>query len=123
MAKQAQVTIKYLRISPKKIIPWLPNFRGKSIKEATSLVKVIDNKSAGLISKTISAGVSAAADKEMDEDNLIIKEFVCQTGPTMKRQLIRSRGRADVISKRSSNLKLVLVEKESKKGKKNGKKS
>jgi len=109
--KEAEVTIKYLRIAPKKIIPWLRKFKGKSINEAEELCYKMNNKSAKFIEKTLAAGRSAAGDKEMDEDRLYIKEFVCQTGPTMKRQLIRSRGRADIIKKRSSNLKLTLTEK------------
>ncbi len=119
--KEAQVTIKNLRIAPKKVIPWLRKFKGKTIDEAETICYQMNNKAAKLIRKTLVAGQSAAGDKEMDEDKLYVKEFVCQTGPTMKRQLIRSRGRADVIRKRSSNLKLIIGEKRS--GKKSDKDS
>jgi large subunit ribosomal protein L22 len=121
MSKKATVIVKYVRISPKKIIPWLRLFKGKSLEESYQICLKMNNKSSGIIKKLLDSGLSACQDRDLDENKLYIEEIVCQTGPTMKRQLIRSRGRADIIRKRTSNIKLTLVEKTNKK--KDGKKS
>lgn len=121
MSKEVTVTTKFVRISPKKIIPWLRLFRNKSLEEGYEICFKMNNKSSKIIKKILDAGYSASQDKDLERDRLYIKGIVCQTGPTMKRQLIKSRGRADIIKKRTSHIQLTLIEKSTKKN--NGKKS
>jgi large subunit ribosomal protein L22 len=112
--KEVTVKSKYNRISPKKVRPILSGFKGLSLSQGQQRCQQINNKASRIISKLIKSAQSAALDKDLDEDKVVIEKLVCQTGPTMKRQLIRSRGRADVIRKRSSHLFLTIEAKREK---------
>ena len=125
MAKETTVKAKYLRISPKKVKLLLREFSGLSIEEALEVCQSSNRKPFGLVAKLINSGQAAAEEQGLDQDNLKIKEIICQQGPTLKRRLFRSRGRADVIRKRTIHLVLRLIEKpekEKRKKKKKGKK-
>lgn len=110
MVKKTTVKAKYLRISPKKVIPYLKKYRNLTIDRAEERCLKINNKAARLIAKLIKSAVSAAEDKDIDRTNVVIDSLVCQSGPVIKRQLIRSRGRSDIIKKRTSHLLLTVRE-------------
>lgn len=65
-----------------------------------------------MVLKTLKSAEANAKVKKMDENRLFIREIKADGGPTLKRYMPRSMGRADVILKRMAHLTVVLAERE-----------
>jgi len=65
-----------------------------------------------MVAKTLKSAEANAKVKKMDENRLYVQEIKADGGPSLKRYMPRSMGRADVILKRMSHLTVVLGEKE-----------
>jgi len=83
--------------------------RGKEIKEAQMQLKFINRRASMPILKLInSALANAKVNFNVEKDNLYIKEIRVDEAPPHKRLLPVSRGRANPIIKRNSNVILTL---------------
>lgn len=111
-AKGWRASVPFLRVSATKIRRVADNVRRKPYVEAMALLGVLPHKGARLISKVLqSAAANAlAANKELDEGRLYVKELLVDVGPTMKRMWARGRGRADRLLKRSCHISAVVDE-------------
>jgi large subunit ribosomal protein L22 len=110
--------LKYLRIAPRKVRLVTDLIRGKSVEEAQNILNFLNKKSAGTLLKLIRQAVdSAQKNFQLNENNLYILKITVDEGPKYKRWRARSRGRADMIKKRTSNITLVLDETTKGKGK------
>lgn len=111
-AKGWRASVPFLRVSATKIRRVADNVRRKPYVEAMALLGVLPHKGARLISKVLqSAAANAlAANKELDEGRLYVKELLIDVGPTMKRMWARGRGRADRLLKRSCHISAVVDE-------------
>ena len=107
-----RASVPFLRVSATKIRRVADNVRRKPYVEAMALLGVLPHKGARLIRKVLqSAAANAlAADKELDEGRLYVKELLIDVGPTMKRMWTRGRGRADRLLKRSCHISAVVDE-------------
>ena len=107
-----KASVPFLRVSATKIRRVADNVRRKPYVEAMALLGVLPHKGARLIGKVLqSAAANAlAADKELDEGRLYVKELLIDVGPTMKRMWTRGRGRADRLLKRSCHISVVVDE-------------
>ena len=107
-----KASVPFLRVSATKIRRVADNVRRKPYVEAMALLGVLPHKGARLIGKVLqSAAANAlAADKELDEGRLYVKELLIDVGPTMKRMWTRGRGRADRLLKRSCHISAVVDE-------------
>jgi len=107
-----KASVPFLRVSATKIRRVADNVRRKPYVEAMALLGVLPHKGARLIGKVLqSAAANAlAADKELDEGSLYVKELLIDVGPTMKRMWTRGRGRADRLLKRSCHISAVVDE-------------
>lgn len=103
--------VKFARISPKKVQPWLAGFRRKRVTEALSSLRYARSKSGKMLYKLIASAVANATNNyNFKTDNLEIKSLVANDGPRQKRYWLRSHGAADVKLKRMAHLKVVLQE-------------
>jgi large subunit ribosomal protein L22 len=107
-----RASVPFLRVSATKIRRVADNVRRKPYVEAMALLGVLPHKGARLIGKVLqSAAANAlAANKELDEGSLYVKELLIDVGPTMKRMWTRGRGRADRLLKRSCHISAVVDE-------------
>jgi large subunit ribosomal protein L22 len=107
-----RASVPFLRVSASKVRRVADNVRRKPYVEAMALLGVLPHKGARLISKVLqSAAANAlAANKELDEGRLYVKELLIDVGPTMKRMWARGRGRADRLLKRSCHISAVVDE-------------
>ena len=107
-----RASVPFLRVSATKIRRVADNVRRKPYVEAMALLGVLPHKGARLIGKVLqSAAANAlAANKELDESRLYVKELLIDVGPTMKRMWTRGRGRADRLLKRSCHISVVVDE-------------
>ena len=103
--------VRFARISPKKVQPWLAGFRRKGVTEALSSLRYARSKSGKMLYKLIASAVANATNNyNFKTDNLKIKSLVADEGPRQKRYWLRSHGAADVRLKRMTHLKVVLQE-------------
>ena len=108
---QAQASVKYLRISPRKVRLVLDLVRNKHVDDARDILANLNKKAARLTGELLKSAVANAKVKKMDEETLFISDIRADGGPTMKRFMSRAMGRADRILKRTSHIKVVLIEK------------
>lgn len=107
-----EATLKYLRITPRKVRVVAGAIRGAKVGKAMDYLKFSQKGAAKPLAKLLkSAIVNASREKGVDVDTLYIKELRVDQGPTMKRQLPRARGMATQILKRTSHVTMVLGEK------------
>lgn len=110
---QAKAVAKYVRISPLKAGRVADLIRGKKLGDALSILRLNGNKSARAIEKCVrSAAANAENNHDMNVAKLYVAEISANQGPTMKRMMPGSMGRGMIIKKRSTNISVVLKEKE-----------
>jgi len=115
---KTKASLKFVRISPKKLNYFPALLKDKRISDALDLLKTEKSiKKRILIEKLLNSALANAKEKGAEEERLYIKEFIIGQGTTYKRRKIRSRGRADIIKKRTSHIKVVLAEKKKKRKK------
>ncbi len=112
---EAKATLKYIRISPRKVGILCDQIRGKSVKEANAILSLIPKAASEPLAKLVkSAAANAENNHQMDPEKLYVAETYATPGPIMKRFMPRAKGRAYGIKKRSSHITVVLKEKEAK---------
>ena len=110
---QAHATLKYARISSRKVKIVADLIKGKNVDEATAILKYTPKASSEVLEKLLKSAIANAENNHnMDVSRLYVAEcFVCP-GPILKRIRPRAQGRAYRIEKRTSHVTLVLKEKE-----------
>jgi large subunit ribosomal protein L22 len=103
---------KFLLIAPSKVRRVADNIRRKRYTEAVALLDVLPHKGAKLLRKVIKSAAANALyqNKNLDEDMLYIRELLVNDGPRMKRMWLRGRGRADMLMKKMSHIRVVVDE-------------
>ncbi|WP_202081244.1 50S ribosomal protein L22 [Caldalkalibacillus salinus] len=108
---EAKAVAKYVRIAPRKVRLVIDLIRGKQVGEAIAILKHTPKAASPVIEKVLmSAVANAEHNYEMNPDNLVVSEIVCDEGPTLKRFRPRAMGRASRINKRTSHIKVVVTE-------------
>lgn len=115
-------SLKYARVAPEKARLIADLIRGKKLLDAEAILKYNPTKTSEFLFKLLKSAENIAKDKT-DADNLKIKTITVNGGPIIKRRKIRSKGRADLIKKRTSHFTIELVEIKSKKETKKDKES
>lgn len=82
--------------------------KGKTVSQALTILSFLPKRAAEPVKKLIA---SAAANAGGNNDNLIIKSITVDKGLVMKRFMIRARGGASPIRRRTSHLKVELATK------------
>lgn len=110
--KRASATSRYLRISPTKINVILKKIRGKSYREALTILKFLPQKAGSIVWQTLYSAVSNATNNfELKKEKLIIQEAYVNNGPILKRMRARAKGRAFKIQKKMAHLTIRVEEK------------
>jgi large subunit ribosomal protein L22 len=109
--EEAKATLKYVRISPRKVRLVTDLVRGKKVSDALNTLAFTRKKSSKVVSDLVkSAAANAESTKNMDPDNLYISRIFVDGGPMLKRFMPRAMGRATRILKRTSHITVVLKE-------------
>lgn len=120
---EVKVALRNLRTAPRKVRLVADLVRGKDALEAVSLLSFTVKKSSEPILKLLNSALAAAKnDLKLEEGNLFISEIRVDEGPKLKRWHPMSRGRAYPIMKRTSNVILMLSERNKSEVKKQEKK-
>ncbi len=110
---EAKATLKYARISPRKVSIVCDLIRGKSVAQAQAILMATPKAASPLLSKLVkSAAANAENNFGMDADKLYVSETYATPGPILKRMMPRAQGRGYRINKRTSHITVVVSEKE-----------
>ncbi len=110
--------IKFLRISDKKIRGIAQTVVGYSPQQAIDKLMLVGNKAARLLLKAvISAKANSINNLKMNQALLKIKSIEIGKGPFYKRWQPISRGQVHSIKKRTSHIKIILSDEDTKKNK------
>ena len=111
--KTAQATLKYARISSRKVKIVADLIRGRNVDEALAIVKFTPKASSEIIEKLLKSAIANAENNhDMKHDKLYISEIYANQGPTLKRIRPAAKGSAVRIRKRTSHITIKLEEKE-----------
>lgn len=112
---EAKAIAKHIRMSPQKVRLVVDLIRGKRVEEAKAILKFTPHRASEPVVKVLdSAAANAINNYDMLEDQLFVKAAFVDEGPAIKRMLPRSRGRADMIKKRTSHITIIVGEKDGK---------
>ena len=110
---QAKAVLRYARISPRKVNIVNDLIRNKNVGVARGILMNTPKAASELLIKLLDSAVANAENNfGLDTDKLYIAEIYANAGPTLKRIRPRAQGRAFRIRKRTSNITIVVKEKE-----------
>ena len=111
LVKEARATLKFARISSRKVKIVADLIRGKNVDEALAIVKFTPKASSEVIEKLLKSAIANAENKhEMKHENLYVAEIFANQGPTLKRIRPAAKCSAVRIRKRTSHITIVLKE-------------
>lgn len=110
------------RQSPRKVRVVADALKGKSVKEAKQRLQFITKRATGPLHKLLNSAVANAKVLGQDTENLFVKAISVDGGRILYRRRPVSKGAAHPIRKRTSHVKIVLIEKIAKESKKKSKK-
>jgi large subunit ribosomal protein L22 len=109
--KTAEATLRYARISARKVKIVADLIRGKDVAEALAIVKFTPKASSEIVEKLLKSAIANAENNHaMDSKKLYIAEIYANQGPTLKRIRPAAKGSAVRIRKRTSHITIVLKE-------------
>ena len=110
---EAKATLRYARISSRKVKIVADLIRGKKVDEALAVVKFTPKASSEILEKLLKSAIANAENNHgMNRGNLIVSEIYANQGPTLKRIRPAAKGSAVRIRKRTSHITIVLKEHE-----------
>ena len=108
---EAKATLRYIRISPRKVSILCDLIRGKSVAQASATLALTPKAAAEPLAKLVkSAAANAENNHGMDPEKLYVAETYATPGPIIRRFMPRAQGRAYRINKRTSNVTVVVKE-------------
>ena len=108
---QASATLKYARISARKVKIVADLIRGKNVNEALAIVKFTPKAASEAIEKLLKSAIANAENNNgMSSANLYVDQIYANQGPTLKRIRPAAKGSAVRIRKRTSHITIVLKE-------------
>ena len=109
---EAKANLKYLRISPRKVVILCDLIRGKDIKTATAYLMQTPKAASEPMLKLLKSAVANAENNHgMNADNLYVSTAVANPGPILKRGRIASRRGFVRINKRTTHITIGVSEK------------
>jgi len=110
---EARATLKYARISSRKVKIVIDLIRGKSVDEALAIVKFTPKASSEIIEKLLKSAIANAENNHnMAHEKLYVAEVYANQGPTLRRIRPAAKGSAVRIRKRTSHITIVLRERD-----------
>ena len=110
---EARATLKYARISPRKVKIVLDLIRNQDADKAMAILRFTPKAACEYLEKLLKSAMAKADNNHnMDVSKLYVAKCFVGPGPTLKRIRPKDHGRAHRILKRTSHITLVLREKE-----------
>ena len=111
LVKEAKATLKFARISSRKVKIVADLIRGKNVNEAFAILQYTPKEAAVVINKVLKSAVANAENNhDLNVENLYVAETFVGAGPTLKRFRPMDHGKAFRINKRTSHITVVVKE-------------
>ena len=108
---EATATLRFARISARKVKIVADLIRGKKVDEALAIVKFTPKASSEVLEKLLNSAIANAENNHgMNRGNLVVSEIYANQGPTMKRIRPAAKGSAVRIRKRTCHITIVVKE-------------
>ena len=110
---EARATLRYLRITPRKVRAVADLIRGKKVDLALRQLAYVEKRSALPLAKLLRSAVAnadQAAKGQLDADALYVRELQVGQGPSLKRFMPRAMGRAFKVMKKTSHIVIVVTD-------------
>jgi len=105
------VKLNHLHIAPRKARLVANLIKNLSANEAEAQLMILSKRSAEPILKLLKSGVANMVNnRKLDPEKLVIEKITVDEGPSLKRFLPRSMGRATPLLKRTCHVTIVLKE-------------
>ncbi|MBR3324969.1 MAG: 50S ribosomal protein L22 [Clostridia bacterium] len=107
----ATATVKYARISSRKVKIVADLIRGKNVDEALAILQFTQKAGSEILIKLLNSAIANAENNnQMTHSKLYVAEIYSNQGPTLKRIRPAAKGSAVRIRKRTSHTTIVLKE-------------
>ena len=108
---EAKAVAKYVRLSPRKVQRLTQMIRGRPVNEAQALLRFVPTPAARVVEKALKSAVANAENNlELERGTLVVARAYVDEGPSMKRVQARARGRADVMTRHSSHITIIVAD-------------
>ncbi len=105
----SKASVKFVRISPRKVRYVIDLIRRKSVREAQGILGGTPRRAGLIVGKLLDQAVDAAQkNSQVAASDLVVSRVTADGGPVMKRFRPMSMGRAGAILKRTSHITLEL---------------
>lgn len=109
MTNKVTALSKGIRVSAQKCRLVADMVRGLPVANALNILQFSQQKSAGLIKKTLESAIANAEHNQgIDIDTLRVKEIYIDKGPSLKRFTARAKGRGSKIEKQTCHINIVV---------------
>src|SRR2546427_13218816 len=109
---KAKASLRYLRITPRKVRVVADLIRGKNVNAALAQLAYVEKRAAEPLAKLLRSAVAnaeqSAQDQSLDVDRLTAKSLMVDQGPSLRRYMPGAMGRAFKILKKTSHISLTL---------------
>lgn len=113
LINEAKATLRYARISARKVKIVADLIRGKNVDEALAIIKFTPKASSEIIEKLLKSAIANAENNHgMKAQDLYVAEIYANQGPTLKRIRPAAKGSAVRIRKRTSHITICLKERD-----------
>jgi large subunit ribosomal protein L22 len=113
MIPQAEATLKYARISSRKVKIVADLIKGKDVNEALAILKYTPKASSEILEKLLKSAIANAENNHnMAHEKLYVADIYANQGPTLKRIRPAAKGSAFRIRKRTSHITIKLRERD-----------
>jgi large subunit ribosomal protein L22 len=111
--RQAKASMKYVRMSPRKVRLVLDLIRDKHVEEARRILRFTPKSAAHEVAKVLDAAIANAENTlRVPPEALFVATAFADGGPTLKRFMPRAQGRATQIRKRTCHIHVVVEQRE-----------
>jgi len=105
----ARAILRRFRESPRKVRAVADMIRGRSVDDAISILRLQQRKAAKMLSKVLGSAIANATENEKaDADKLFVTKVTVDGGPTQRRWMARSMGRANRLASRTSHVTVTV---------------
>jgi len=105
--------LKNYRQSPRKVRLVADFVRGKRADRALIELDFVGKRAAMVLKKLLNSAIASAKHNfNTEQEKLFIEKITVDQGPTLHRWRARARGRAAPINKRTSNITVILAQKQ-----------
>ncbi|MBE6932748.1 MAG: 50S ribosomal protein L22 [Ruminococcaceae bacterium] len=109
---EAKATLKYLRMSPRKVKIQCDMIRGKDVQSALAYIMNTPKAASEPMRKLLNSAIAnAEVNHNMDKEKLYVSTAIANPGPTLKRGMPRAQGRFNRILKRTTHITIGVSEK------------